>query len=64
MKHNLTFIPAAFANYKEWATTDKQFVKFPEKIPDKPGQAGAGSLNSCNSSSSAPKLGTNPCNLL
>ncbi len=27
MKHNLTFIPTAFDNYKEWATTDKQLFK-------------------------------------
>ena len=27
MKHNLTFSPIAFDNYKEWATTDKQIFK-------------------------------------
>jgi len=27
MKHNLTFNPDAFDNYKEWATTDKQIFK-------------------------------------
>ena len=27
MKHNLTFIPQAFDEYKEWATSDKQLFK-------------------------------------
>ena len=27
MKHNLTFSPIAFENYKEWATTDKQIFR-------------------------------------
>jgi toxin YoeB len=27
MKHNLTFTPNAFENYKEWANTDKQIFK-------------------------------------
>jgi toxin YoeB len=27
MKHNLTFTPNTFENYKEWANTDKQIFK-------------------------------------
>jgi toxin YoeB len=33
MKHNITFVPKAFDNYKEWAVSDKQiFEKINELI--------------------------------
>ena len=33
MKHNITFVPEAFNNYKEWAISDKQiFEKINELI--------------------------------
>lgn len=33
MKHNITFVPKAFDNYKEWADSDKQiFEKINELI--------------------------------
>jgi toxin YoeB len=32
MKHNLTFTPNAFENYKEWANTDKQIIKKKNEI--------------------------------
>lgn len=33
MKHNITFVPTAFDNYKEWAVSDKQiFEKINELI--------------------------------
>ena len=27
MKHNITFTPIAFENYRDWATTDKKIFK-------------------------------------